>query len=622
MLHASKASSFLRWCDQVQGLRRQRRVLEKVTRRMRNSAALKTFATWEGKTKLLRRQRAVMHKVAVRMKSACICAAFERWCENGTEKRSMIAKSTRVVLRWRLQSVVRCLEAWREHVVEEERKRNIMARMMNRMLNKAQASSFDRWSTAVSELARQRDIMERILQRMINTKMSAAYQQWSTTVYELVRQRNIMDRILKRMLNAKMCAAYERWRNNVVENKQMVAKARKVVGRWVNQCLARTMDAWHEITEEEARRRNVMSRILQRMQNRTTVLALELWYCNTIAAKAREESMAARNAEKETYEEEMLRLKELADRAREEQEFLRVDLERKREELEIESEKRQATLIAEFERERQEEASHRERQEADVRSQLEALEAELAREVRRAEQKIEQLEENDSGFCRPGDIHFKKPQVPMLEHKPPSRSRVDSHGEAYDANGRVYGHASGRNDMPVDQLLEAQTRLAELRAHRSGLGAKIHLKLAEVNLNLEEHRLDLGLKSSMVLNSKALIRDSHASTARKLKQLEKELKRAEHPPKSKPLEDHPSLKHLKAVRPQQGPHSHFEGAPVLSSQLPKGYSVASNPSSILSPRNQEIQQLIDGLKRPRQTGNHSHTDEQSAVCGRPGWFHS
>ena len=175
-----------------------------------------------------------------------------------------------------------------------------------------------------------------------------------------------------------------------------------------------------------------------------------------------------------------------------------------------------------------------------------------------------------------------------------------------------------------DQLLYLQTRIAELRAERSGLGAKIHLQLAEVNLNLEEYKLDL--KSD--LSSKAL-RDSHESTAHKLKQLEKEIKRAERPRKSRPSEDHASLKDLKAVRTQQGPHSHFDGAPLLSSQLPKGYSVASNPSdpstSRIFSRNQEIQQLIDDLMRPRQTGNQPAgqcTDEQSGVCGRPGWFHS
>jgi hypothetical protein len=662
------------WQSNIQELRWHQRVLEKVTRRMKNSAAFKTFATWEDKTKKIRRQRAVVLKVGLRIKNSCISAAFGRWMDIGTETKSIIAKSNYIVLRWKQQAVVQCLFAWRELAVEEQHKREMCRKLILRMQHETLSYAFDGFCERVEESKEMKRKVARVVSRWQRPALQFCWDLWMSYLCaeadardkqandgiaaealemakraEAERQRmeaelrqKLMTRIVQRMLSRTLALTFERWHSNVVEKQMMVAKARKVLGRWANRCLARTMDAWHEFTMEEARRRNVMARTLQRLQKRTAVLALELWYSNTVAAKAGD-------AEKENYcrlyEEEMLGLKQSADRAL-------------------------GLLRAEFERERQEEEWQREKREADVRSQLEALEADLAREVQKAERKKKDLEQNGSGFRTPRDVHFtnsSKPHVPELNFEtipmvrcfddvPQSVSSAwpGRHGQAEPhACGRVAQSACNRDKQPWavgggvdavlsartprgdgrlspaggDQLLYLQTRIAELRAERSGLGAKIHLQLAEVNLNLEEYKLDL--KSSMDLSSKALIRDSLESTAHKLKQLEKELKRAEHPRKSRPSEDHPSLKDLKAVRTQQGPHSHFDGAPLLSSQLPKGYSVASNPSdsstSRIFSRTQEIQQLIDDLKRPRQTDNQPAgqcTDEQSGVCGRPGWFNS
>jgi hypothetical protein len=276
------------------------------------------------------------------------------------------------------------------------------------------------------------------------------------------------------------------------------------------------------------------------------------------------------------------------------------------------------------------EATIKTQEQADVMSQLKTLEQVLSQEVLKTSRKMQDLENasievfSPRAVCSPGQQRLRDLESNLNGKNMKSHVLNGTNGKIYDAKGSMYEIGTGVKEPPRDQILEAQIRFVELRQQRSSLAAKIHAKFADVNLSLEKYRLSV--EPSEILAPKTL-RDAHFDTAYKLKLLQKEWKTSERFRRSWILREVTDIQDLKELRQQQGPHVHFEGDPVLPTDLPKGHSMLNEP-----PRSNEIKKMIGDLKKSRaknkldgSSKSHKYpsgVDEAREICGRPGWFRS
>ena len=330
-------------------------------------------------------------------------------------------------------------------------------------------------------------------------------------------------------------------------------------------------------------------------------------------------------------------------RVREIEEFFVQETKRLQEEVNRESQHHNAS-VAELESARKfdtskfeeelprvwQEATIKTQEQADVMSQLKALEQVLSQEVLKTSRKMQDLENasievfSPRAVCSPGQQRLRDLESNLNGNNMKSHVLNGTNGKIYDAKGSVYEVGTGVKEPPRDQILEAQIRFVELRQQRSSLGAKIHAKFADVNLSLEKYRLSV--EPSEILDPKTL-RDAHFDTACKLKLLQKEWRISERFRRSWIPREDTDIQDLKEVRQQQGPHVHFEGDPVLPTDLPKRHSMLNEP-----PRSNEIKKMIGDLKKSRaknkldgSSKSHkypSSVDDAKEICGRPGWFRS
>jgi hypothetical protein len=574
------------------------------------------FEGWRSKAQEQQQGRAKCSKIIHRMQCASLGRAFDSFCERVEESKETQRKLAGALSRWHTPALQFGWDGWLEYLDVEASERSNAANEINaRRLKELEDSMLSLGSAGEEALkdaveqaqrakaAQDRQRMEtvrRVVTKMMKAAMANAFEGWWGAAEKQRGGRDKCSKIIRRMQRAGLSRAFDGFCERVEDSKEMKRKLAKAVSRWIKPALEFGWSGWVNFIIADRQ-----LEIEQQFGAREVALKAEI-------DRLRKEA----ERQKELRAVDMLRVQEEMCRAREQQES----------EIEVQ----QASLKAEFDRRQKDADREREEREADVRSQLHALEADLAREVRTAARRMKELQDLGSGFCTPRDEASMNLDLSTNMDRKSLPVHNGHNGKFYNANAKTYELVNSQYDadetrhdrgpLQVDHLLEAQTRLAELRAHRSGLGAKIHAKLAQVNLTLEEYTLPQ--MQSKELSSSALLRDSRDATARRLKRLQKELQSADRQSRPQPINT--VLENLKEVRPQQGPHCHFDGAPVLSTHLPKGYSVPRHPKTALSPRTEEIKIIIDSLKETRGRGIKVPVLAvgQDGVCGRPGWFSS
>ena len=590
--------------------------------KMMMASLVNAFEAWWSKAREQQQGRAKCSKIIHRMQCASLSRAFDSFWERVEESKEMQRKLAGALSRWHKPALQFGWDGWLEYLDVKACERanaanEINARRMKELEDgmlslgsageEAMKDAEEKAQRAKAAEDRQRmATVRRAVTKMMKATMANAFEGWWGAAEKQRGGRDKCSKIIRRMQRAGMSRAFDGFCERVEDSKEMKRKLAKAVSRWEKPALEFGWNGWVNLIAD-----NAVGQIIAERQ-----LETEKQFGDREEALKAEIERLRKDAErqKELRALDVLRVQEEMCRAREQQES----------EIEVQ----QASLKAEFDRRQKDADREREEHEADVRSQLRALEADLAREVRTAARRMQELQDFGSGFSEPRDEASK--QLDLTTNVDAKLLHTGHTGKFYNDNSKVYELGSSQYDVdetrhdrgPVqmDHLLEAQTRLAELRAHRSGLGAKIHAKLAQVNLSLEEYTLPQ--MQSKELSSSALIRDSRDATARRLKRLQRELQSADR--QSRPQSAKNVLENLKEVRPQQGPHCHFDGAPVLSTHLPKGYSLPRHPKAALSPRTDEIQQIINALKETRGGGIKVPVLSvgHDGACGRPGWFTS
>ena len=593
-------------------VQKQMEKMHRIISRMVNTALSNAFEGWWSSVEKQRQGRETCRKILHRMQHAALSRAFDEFFERVEESKETKQKLAQALSRWQRPCLQFGWEGWLDHIANA-------AEARAQAVHDANAKRMQELEASLNELGSAGE----------HAQKSHAERARQAAEAQAQKQIETARRVVAKMMKASLANAFEGWLKGAQLQRQGRETCTKIVQRMQHAALSRAFDEFLERVEESKETKQKLARALSRWQQPYLQFGWNGWL-GYIADKADAQLNAAYEAQTEAHAKEILRLGQENTTSREEQER--------------EVEKREAALRAEFERRLQEEALERAHRDADVMGQLQVLEADLANEVLRAAKKMQILEDAKSGFSTPSepvilnkvDVHQVNRAVPRLnlpedQSTPLARSYNGANGKIYDPNGKVYGiggkayyvDVTGNTDG-ADQLLEAQTRLAELKQQRASLGAKIHAKLADVNLSLEEYKLPL--MRSQDLDSRSLIRDSYDATSRKLRVLQKELMSSQKSCTSRPLPGHPALRDLKEVRPQQGPHSHFEGAAVLPNQLPKGYSVASHGhvahQLIMSPRSKDVKQIIAELKKSSRHVEPTRSGHEDEICGRPGWFRS
>jgi len=547
------------------------------------------------------------------MQRAGVSRAFDGFVECVGERKELKAKLARAVSRWRRPALEVGFNGWLEYIANE----------VDSRAREGNASNFRR--------------MQELEQAMNDLKMlSRESNQRATEVAEAQAQRRtqMARRVVAKMMKQALSHAFEAWHAGADMQRVARDRGKQIVQRMQRAGLSRAFDGFVERVGESKELKVKLSRALSRWRRPALEVGFNSWL-EYIANEAAGRLKNNHEADKQRHAEEMLRLKN--------------DMEQSLEVKERESERRESALKAELEQALREEANGLARREADVMRQLQALEADLAKEAHKAAKKMQEIEV--SVMQLPGLTHpSHMSNLEQLNHFQNGSTFVghDGEGVAHAVSGKA-GSAHQQSHLAAkagfdtgaeNQLLEAQTRLAELRQQRTSLGAKIQAKLADVNLSLEEYYIPS--MHSADLDSRTLIRDSNLATQHKLELLRKEFDRAERARKSRSSSGYLALKDLKEVRKQQGHHSHYEGSPVLPTDLPKKgpSTTARGPTHS---RKQEIAELLSDLSmpsrgalgagsegaRPEADARHAFAslvqkirDDEEGICGRPGWFRS
>ena len=624
---------------------KQLQIVRRVIARMYKAALSNGFDGWLSNVLKQRQGRESCWKVIHRMQHAALSRSFDCFWERVEEGKMAKQKLAKALSRWQRPALEFGWNRWLDYLAEEsdaraqecsrqaaeaqtQKQMDTARRVVGKMMDAALAQAFDCFVGRVEDSKHVRQQLARVLVRWQRSALEFGWDSWResmvveaekranaiATDVQAQKQLQIVRRVIARIYKAALSNGFDGWWSNVLKQQRGRETCGKVIHRMQHASLSRSFDCFWERVEKGKRAKQNLAKALSQWQRPALEFGWNGWL-NYIAVTADEGIQAAHESANQCHAEVLLNLQR--------------DIKREREDTRREQERREALLKAEAEQNRQIEALEWAERDAHVMGQLQALEAELAREALKAAKKMQQLDEENSFESPRGNktYKFSDPMLGLARTASP-HSFNGAHGKVYDANGEVFyiggrthnvklTGAGGHHEPKADQLLESHIRLIELRQRRSSLGAKIHAKLADVNLSLEEYNLPL--MHSKDLDIRALIRDSQVSSFPKLLSLETELHK-QRKSAALPLE-HPALKQLKEVRQQQGRHSHYEGPAVLPHALLRGDSMASYDSNS-APRKKEIQELINDLKLSRSCQHNIHGEREAAVYGRDGWFRS
>ena len=283
IVNRTLTAMFDRWTEKLYEKRR----LQKLMLRFKNSRLYGWFNTWRDQISMLKCQRNLVKRAMVRVANSLMFRCFDNWCDDVETRKRLRNRMLVSMKRWKVAKLQSGISQWKTFIVgsrvedqDQDRVHKAARRVLSRMIHRRISMLFDRW---LDFIERKRG-MRRIVYRWLNAQKNRSFNTWCDNVRERKRNRQLLARFLSRAKNAQLARCLRRWEESTTIRIRLRTRMILTLQRWSIAQLQWGMKKWHLFiihhqlhSKSEKKKKRIARKMISRMLHRKLALRFDMW---------------------------------------------------------------------------------------------------------------------------------------------------------------------------------------------------------------------------------------------------------------------------------------------------------------------------------------------------------